>query len=408
MSRVNGPGPPGWFGRYCPPLLALAALLGLAGYTWGQGPLTTSDSYFYLAAARSWASSGQLLDPNGSPYAFWAPLYPVLLALAGAPLAPALAVGLLHGPALLTAWAGWSWLGRRLLAPTNPGRRVLPWVLALSTPWLLAAKFVWSETWFLALFTAYAVALYGYLERHHAGWLLAATVAGVLLPLQRTSGLFLLAGAALGLGVGYGWRLWGQPRGALLLLHFLVSASAGVVWQLAVVGSGRFIPLVLNPAAAWGLQPLSDFSYVLTRWLLPWPIPVGPVPGGYLLAGLVLAATLVRGAALTGRFSRVLLITGAGYVGWHVLANVLSRGAAGIHDGERYVGVLFGPVFLLLFGALPAGAATWPRPRVLALALVLWLAYPAARAVRNSRWLHQQPPAALLAPPAMQASQPAK
>ncbi|SET57653.1 hypothetical protein SAMN04487998_2275 [Hymenobacter actinosclerus] len=381
-----------------------AVLLGLYGYSWGRGPLATSDSAYYLAAARSWAGAGQLLNPDGSPYTFWAPLYPVLLAVVGAAATPARAVGLLHALALLVGWAGWTWLGRQLLRPANPGRWVLPWVLALSTPWLVAAKFVWAETGFLALFALYAVALYRYLEQRQVSWLLLATVAGILLPLQRSSGLFLLAGAAAGLTVGYGWRVWRPQRGALLL-HVAASACAGVAWQVAVIRSGLSIPLVPNQEAAWGLQALSDFGFVLVRWLTPLPTPTKLVPLAYLLAGGALAVALSRGAAATGRFGRVLLLTSVVYIGWHVLANVLSRGAAGIHDGERYAGVLFGPVCILLSGALQLRSSTPLRHRMLVLALLLWLAYPVTRVLHNAVRLHKQPPATLLVPQTTRTSQ---
>lgn len=404
MNQLNGPGWSGPTTRYAVELLlAVTALLGLYGYFWGNGPLTTSDSIYYLAAARSWASSGQLLNPDGSPYAFWAPLYPVLLAAAGASHAPARAIGLLHAVALLVGWAGWTWLGQQMLSRANPGRRVLPWALVLSTPWLVAAKFVWAETWFLALFALYAAALYHYLEHRQIGWLLVATAAGVLLPLQRTTGLFLLAGAVAGLVVGYGWRIWQQQRGALVL-HFLVSISAGLAWQIAIMRSGLSIPLVLNQHAAWGLQPLSDFSFVLARWLIPLPILAGQVSWAYLLAGLVLAAVLGRGAAATGRFGWVLLATSGAHIGWHVLANILSRGAAGIHDGERYAGVLLGPVLILLFGALKTIVHP-PRRRLLMLVLVLWLTYPATRAFHNGAQQHRQPPDSSLAPETANARQ---
>ena len=69
-----------------------------------------------------------------------------------------------------------------------------------------------------------------------------------------------------------------------------------------------------------------------------------------------------------GQLQRVLLAAAGMYLVWHVAAHVLSRGAAGVHDGERYAGVLFGPVLLLLFGAVQRLAGR--HPRVLLLVLV--------------------------------------
>ncbi|WBA42268.1 hypothetical protein [Hymenobacter canadensis] len=354
----------------------------------GSGPAQTPDSRYYLAAAHSWATTRHLLNPDGTTYVFWGPLYPVLLAAAGAVRTPALAVPMLHAVCLLGSWAGWTWLSRKMLGTDAAWPAVVPWVLAFSTPWLMAAKFIWAESVFLLLFTAYAAALYGYLTSRQHRWLVLATVAGFLLPLQRTTGLFLLAGTAVGLLVGYGWQQMGRRRG-ILVWHLLASLSGGVAWQAWVARSQHDEPLVVYAKAAWGLQPLSDFSFVLTRWVVPLPVPAGSVSWGFLLAGAALLGLLVLGAGNLGRFGWVLLITVATYIGWHVVAHVLSRGAAGLHDGERYAGAVFGPVVLLLSGAIRALAGR--HPRWLLVVLLLWLMYPAARAVRNSRFLHQLP-----------------
>jgi hypothetical protein len=354
------------------------------------GPAQTPDSRYYLAAAHSWAATRQLLNPDGTAYVFWGPLYPVLLAAAGAVQQPVLAVVVLHAGSLLGSWAGWTWLSRKLLGSEVVWKTVVPWALAFSTPWLLAAKFIWAESVFLLLFTAYAAALYGYLATRQRRWLVLATVAGFLLPLQRTTGLFLLAGTAVGLLAGYGWQELGRRRG-ILGWHLLASLAGGVAWQMWVARSGLDEPLTVYARAAWGLQPLSDFSFVLTRWVVPLPVPAGLVSWAYLLAGAALLGLLVLGARNLGRFGWVLLAMVAMYIGWHVVAHVLSRGAAGLHDGERYAGVVFGPVMLLLCGSVRALAGKYPRWRLLL--LLVWLLYPAARAVRNSMFLHHLPSA---------------
>ncbi|WP_156108960.1 hypothetical protein [Hymenobacter sp. APR13] len=315
-------------------------------------------------------------------------MYPVLLAAVGAVREPAAAVAALHALCLLGSWGGWAWLGRKMLGADATWKSVVPWVLALSTPWLLAAKFIWAESVFLLIFTAYVVALYSYLTHQQHRWLVLATVAGFLLPLQRTSGLFLLLGTAAGLLAAYGWQEVRQ-RHALLAWHLLISLVGGVGWQLWVARSQQDEPLVLYSQAAWGLQPLSDFSFVLARWVVPLPVPTAAVSWAYLLAGAVMLCLLVLGACNIGRFGWVMLAMVATYISWHVVAHVMSRGAAGLHDGERYAGVVFGPVMLLLFGAVRAVAGR--HPRWLLVLLGLWLTYPAARAVRNSIFLHQIP-----------------
>ncbi|UOG76336.1 hypothetical protein MTX78_06985 [Hymenobacter tibetensis] len=365
--------------------LAAIVLLSLYTYAWGTGPATTPDSWHYLEAARSWEAAGKLVSPTGTPYVFWGPLYPVLLAWFGAAQYPAQAVAWLHTLGLLGSWLSWTWLGAQVLGSETTWKRLYPWVLALSTPWLVTAKFVWSETVFLLLFSIYIIALYQYLISSRLKWLFTATGVGMLLPLQRTAGLFLLAGVAIGLVAGYGRLLWAY--GWWLPLHLALSVAGGVVWQLHVQRTGLDDPLIVYSKAAWGIQPLSDFSFVLLRWVLPLPFPVGAVSWLYLVGGALLVVVLTAGATELGRFSRMLSVVIAVYIGWHVLSHILSRGAAGPHDSERYAAVLFGPVALLLFGALRRGLAK--RPRVVYGIVALVLIYSAVRVWHNAVFCHQ-------------------
>ncbi|WP_206986223.1 hypothetical protein [Hymenobacter telluris] len=288
---------------------------------------------------------------------------------------------------LIGSLLGWSWLGSQLLGQETAWKRCYPWVLALSTPWLMTAKFVWSETSFLLLFTAYAVGLYSYLTTKRKGWLLAATAAGMLLPLQRTAGFFVLFGVALGLVVAYRRTL--RAYALALALHFLLSVSGGLLWQVRVWRTGLDLPLVLsNPATAGG-QAMSDFGFMLVHWLLPLPVPTAPITWGYLAGGALVVAILVVGAAEIGKFGQVLLITAGVYVVLHALSYQLSRGSAGFHDSERYAAVFFGPVMLLLFGALRRTLGN--HPRLLHVLLLIWLLYPAARMIHNAVFLRSRP-----------------
>ena len=114
--------------------MAGLAQLALFLYVAAPGLGGTSDSRLYLHAAQTLRETGQLLNPDGTPYRYWPPLYPALLAAVGSPVG----IRMLHGACLLGSLGLWSWLGRQLL----PARRalVLPVLLALSTPWLLVSS----------------------------------------------------------------------------------------------------------------------------------------------------------------------------------------------------------------------------------------------------------------------------
>lgn len=293
----------------------------------------------------------------------------------------------LHGLSLVGSLVGWGWLAGRLVGRETAWKRCYPWVLVLSTPWLTTAKFVWAETCFLLLFTVYAVALYNYLTVKGKVWWLVATLAGVLLPLQRTAGLFVLAGVAMGLLIAYGRMLRGYVPA--LALHFLLSVSGVSFWQVYVWRTGLDLPLVVSNPATTGVQALNDFGFTLVRWLLPIPIPPAPIPWVYLVGGALVVVLLIVGAREIGRFGQVLLVAASVYVVLHALSYQLSRGSAGFHDSERYAAVFYGPVVLLLFGTLRRMISQ--RPRLLHWLLLVWLLYPALRVVHNAMFLRSRP-----------------
>jgi hypothetical protein len=410
--------------------LAAAGLLQFALFAYATAPglVGTGDSRFYLHAAQTLRDTGHLLNPDGTPYRYWPPLYPVLLrgcgTLAG--------VRALHGLCLMGSLVLWGWLSRQLLPARRAG--VLPWLLALSTPWLLVSKFVWAESGFLLLFGAYAVLLFHGLRTARLGWWGAATAIGFLLPLQRTLGLFLLAGVGAGLLVGEWYRLPLRHRW-LLALHLALSSTGGVLWQwyaLLLAGPSRY-----HPGRGWSqlLSSAADYGFVLSRWLLPLPTAGRTlVPGAVwavVLAGLLglmwprrstvsLALDLnarhkepdspvaltafealdSRNSAALGAESfqtlpahllrRTLWSTTLVLVALVAALTVFAQSAAGVHDAERYASILFAPVVLLLLAVWPARAPRWLGQVVVA----AWLLAEAVRVGHVASDLRRVPPLA--------------
>ena len=382
-----------------PGLVTLALFLYM---TW-PGFGGTSDSRHYLWAAHTLREAGRLLAPDGTLYRFWGPLYPTLLAVCCSPAA----VRVLHGTALVVHLVLWGRMGYWLLPP---GRAAgLPWVVALSAAVLVPAKFIWSETVFGALAAAYCYALLAWSRNGRPGWLGLATAAGLLLPLQRTAGFFLLAGAGVGLLLTGHWR----GHGRALLLHWAGCAGGGLAWNYyAEVVAG---PALYQTPRAWdALGSAADYGYVLARWFVPLAASWRPqIPGLWALLLPILLLVLHpkdepapniadgRGvpppaAAVQLRLLWwVVLLT----VGALLLATNAGRAAAGPHSAERYGAVLVGPVGLLALMRWP-GATTGPRfwrrawqwtGRTL---LAGWLAYSAVRAGHNAQQLRQREPLA--------------
>jgi hypothetical protein len=381
--------------------LGLAALLQglLFWYLTGPGLSGTADSAYYLHAAGTLRTVGQLLHPDGTAYRYWPPLYPVLAALFCSPTA----LRLLHGLALLSSLLLWSRLGQRLLPPRRA--MLLPWLLATSTPWLLVSKFVWGETVFLALFAAYAAALYQWLATGQRRWLGLATALGFLLPLTRTAGFFLL------LGTG-GALLASRPRRPWpVLLHLAGSLLGGLAWHYYALLLAAPSVYRLNRGWAQLLSSAADYGFVLGRWLLPlpaaWRLTLPAALWGLgLLALLLLCWPRQVGTEPASRpcassdqpgppFQSLLWAWVAGFVGLIILATTFTRSAAGLHDAERYASVLFGPVALLVLRRWPdSSPAASTRRWLLWLLLGLGLAYTAGRAASNVVALRQRPPVA--------------
>jgi hypothetical protein len=388
------------FLRRWPLLLAAVVLLGLFLYMTSLGFGGTSDSKNYLWAAKTWRDSGQLLAPDGRPYRYWGPLYPLLLAAFYSPAA----VRVLHGGALVTQLVLWSRVGKWLL-PTGRAA-VLPWLVALSAAMLVPAAFIWSETVFGALAAAYVFALLEWCRRGGGSWLVLATAAGFLLPLQRTSGFFLLAGAGAGLLLTGQWRgRWRQ-----LLAHWLGCAVGGLAWNYyAEVMAG---PSAYQSTYPWdALGSLADYGFVLGRWFVPLGASWRDAAPG--LWAVVLAALLYglfpvsrRAVGETQVAARPLSASpaqGLRLLWWVVVLTVVAlllatcalRAATGPDNAERYCAVLVGPVVLLALARWPAVepfAGRRPGHWLGPVLLGGWLAYSAVRVGHNARQQHQRPP----------------
>ena len=364
----------------------------------------TTDSKHYLWAAHTLRTSGRLLAPDGTPFRFWGPLYPMWLAV----FYGTAGVRLLHGLALLVQLGLWARIGRWLLPPHRAA--ALAWAMALSAAVLVPAKFIWSETVFGALGAVYFYGLLAWLRTEKKGWLVLATAAGFLLPLQRTSGFFLLAGAGAGLLLTGRWH----TRWRALALHWLGCAAGGLAWNYyAELVAGPPVYQAVRGWAALG-SSAADYGFVLTRWFLPlaaswterWP----------WLWALVLPALLAllwprpassRAVAAVAqpqpqpqpgppeqavlRQRRLLWYAWLFSIIALLVATNLTRAHAGPHDAERYCAVLVGPVALLALARWPISSTErwrWLGRGVLA----CWLAYSAVRTGHNAQELSRRLP----------------
>ncbi|MGI4885080.1 MAG: hypothetical protein ACRYFR_08995 [Janthinobacterium lividum] len=370
---------------------AAVALLGLYWVLSQGGFGGTGDSYSYLSAARSLRASGRLLGPDGLPYRLWGPLFPALLSV----FSSFAAIRCLYGLALLGHLLLWSGAGSHLL----PARRawILPLALALSTAVLVPAKFIWSEPVFFFLAAAYSGALLTWLRTNSGHWLGWATLVGFLLPLQRTSGAFLLLGAGAGLLMNGVWRTRSRWQ---LAAHGIGCASGAMLWNVHTALAG---PRVVRVPGGWSMlaELQAQYGFVVLRWFSPlaagW---YGAVPFAFWALGTVV---LLAWLWPTGRPWRVGLATPTAALQlcwWLTVANVLGHmvavtyrlGTGGVYDAERYMAPVAGPVLLLALARWPAAGLVRWRQVLNGLVLAAWLGYSALRVGHNVAELRHRPP----------------
>ncbi|MCC5943547.1 MAG: hypothetical protein JJT94_01325 [Bernardetiaceae bacterium] len=170
---------------------------------WGAGLRYTNDSYFYEAAAQSFAAHAQLQNPDGSAFTHWAPLYPVILS-----------VGIVH----IRLWAailnilfmGGAFYFLLKLSDsflvTNFARWAFTLLLASAPPLLLVSHFLWSESVFMGFFAAFC---YFYAREKLS---LLVIFLGIMLMLVRNVGLVLVFFWIIGSGLprlnrSFLWRI---------------------------------------------------------------------------------------------------------------------------------------------------------------------------------------------------------
>lgn len=357
-------------------VLLFAAFTALYGVATRQGNRQTNDSRNYLAIAQNLAAGNGFADADGDPVVYWPPLYPLVLRLGvDHPGAFVFGLHLLCMGGVFFLWLRMA--GRQL---ESPGLMPLYGAyLVTATPLLMIATFVWSEALFLLLFSAYLALLCRYVHTLENRWLVWAAAPGLLMLLVRNAGVFLFAGALLGLWATVGKSLSRKH----LLLHGVLVASGSAAWngdRLLLNGNrhvfGQLLPQV---------QPLRNAQLVLGEMaanFLPSQLlaPVGMI----LILGLLAAfAWLWWRQRIREPFVRLLFVGMVTYLGAWLLI------PAHPDDISRFLSLVLPALYLVLLRTVEvATKPLGPAGRALAwIGLLAGLAYPAIRVVHNAlRW----------------------
>jgi hypothetical protein len=356
--------------------LLFAAFTALYLIATRGGNLKTNDSLNYLAIARNLAAGNGFYDANGDPVVYWPPLYPLVLRLGiNHPGAFVFGLHLLCMGGVFFLWLRMA--GRQL---ESPGYVLLYGAyLVTATPLLMIATFVWSEALFLLLFSAYLALLCRYLNTLENRWLVWAAAPGFLMLLVRNAGVFLFAGALLGLWAAAGKRLDRK----YLLLHAALAVSGSAAWNVdrLLLNGNRHVFGQLLPQ----VQPLRNAQLVLGELaanFLP-SQTLAPVGGALVLGLLAAFAWLWWRQRIREPSVRLLFVGMVTYLGAWLLI------PAHPDDISRFLSLVLPALYLVLLSTVEAAARPWgPTGRTLAwIGLLAGLAYPAVRVVHNAlRW----------------------
>lgn len=362
------------------------------------GPAFPWDGVNYVCAARNLLAGDGLVGCGGSSMTAWAPLYPILLALASLPgFDPREVAGPL-GAAFFGAFvfvAG-LWLRRRL-----ESRFLAVWgclAVALSAPLTQVFSTAMSEPPFL-LFAALALIWADRrLEDGRAASLAWAAAFAALACATRYAGVAVAAVVVLALLLERG-PAPGRKAGNICLYMAIPAAPIGAWMALNIVGYDR---LVGRPAEVdYSLsEAFTEIARTIGGWALPDGAPHGVVGAAVLLllaagAGCAAARALPRTARPR---ERAFLLFGGfalAYVVFYAWTTVSGRTWHGVQ--QRHLLPVYVPI---LFSALLAadrlmdacrrrggdGRRAWSRAPalVLATACVLWLALGAYPQIRDT------------------------
>ncbi|HET9052949.1 MAG TPA: hypothetical protein VFM90_02170 [Cyclobacteriaceae bacterium] len=348
---------------------AIIILLSLSMQWYGHrcGLLLTPDSANYVSASQSLKADGNFLSPDGSLYTYWPPLFPATLALFDSPERAALWMY-----AIVTILIGiLSVLILNRILENNLYKVMVLFLTLSSVQFIMISVFLWSEMNFLLLVlgVTFCSLNYNKSRKHFTGLLIVA----FLMCLQRNAGVFILAGVC-------GWVLLDKTlplkiqvtRSAII---FIAGISGLVAWNIylsVIIESGFFF--YKHEFFVHALENFSSVSIMLTRIFIPVSEWIANVIGIAMIVALIVQ--IKKSNAVVRLIGLLVLCYGLGLVCMFRLD---------IYDMDRFLSIILLFIFLLVFQALEKLSSDFTKPRkiVLAVILLLWMAYPVYRTVTN-------------------------
>ena len=358
--------------------IGIIALL-LLWYSASIGLKWTDDSYNYVAASESFLANQTFLCADGTPFAFWPPLFPIVLAALhwlGIPLV------VFHALLLIVISLQLAVISQRFI--TSLYLRLLFVALCVWGVYVqMIAVFVWSELFFLFLLLLHYLL---FLKRKELTlWWIAATCVAVALCLQRSAGVFYLAGVMM---VWLwenksNWKHWLQVG-----FSFVLSISGWLWWQLTKsTEEANGFNLYEHKFFVDAIHNLNVLAQGTSRIFVPDHVP-------HLLISVLIILALVllirKGNSL---LRELIVIVGMYYAGYSVMQWLNPE------EVDRYLSVVVPLILIIFFTGVEQIYKRWPRFKYLwVVILLIWLIYPAGRTMINvNRW-HSRPAKKIITP----------
>lgn len=346
-------------------VIFLSLLLQAYGHRCGL--LLTPDSHNYVSASVSFKNNGRFLSPDGSLYTYWPPLFPVTLALFDS---PGHAVPWMYAVVTILIGIMAMCILNKLLQKNF--LKILVLLLTLtSVQFMMISVFLWSEIIFLLLVVC---VVYCALNLNRARtYFFALLMAAFLMCLQRNAGVFILGGVSC-------WMVLDKTsilkiRIVKSLMLFMVGVSGLIAWNIylsVIIDSGFFV--YKHEFFVHAGENFATVSTMLVKIFIPVSGWIASVTGILMVAALILQ--IRRSGSSIQLIGLLILFYWLGLVCMFRLD---------IYDIDRFLSPIVLFIYLIVFdwlGKVYQHQAKRGRI-VMAIILLLWMAYPVYRTVTN-------------------------
>ncbi len=359
----------------------------------------THDSHYFLAAARSFTQHFTFLNPNGTYFTNWTPLFPFLLA----PIPDSL-LGFFQGLVLLFTLIIFQKTAFEEIK--TPFFRFFFSISLCFSPYLmLESVFLWSEAVFVLLLVLHYHAAKFYEQKPNAIFFVFWIFMGFLLCLQRHAGIFFVTGTFAYYGLAQA-KAYTTKNTIKYFLYLIFSLSGWFFWLLRNhFVSSEPLPSITSRLFEGIGHNVLVYSESLSLFFLPNFLPFEWRIGILLVCSVVIVSFSLRFAQAktlnmlktsVGRSptmkSLLNFVVGlrptkviySTFLIFVYLAAMLCLEKANFWEVERYVGVIYPFVFLNLAVFLEQDFSQKILfQRIMYVILLVWLAYPVFRTLKN-------------------------